>query len=735
MASSSFPQGDSFQRDPQEEVADILAYFNRKTSILTSLLEVATVERASMAEIARDYLPVLCDGIRERKAALLNGHARGWMWDNVGRSLSACSETEIPPGLNIVLGRPSGETGKLVLPTCNSLTPPETELAELVADAIAAALDRFARRIARNERKALDGDREQVLKVFLAGGSSAAALESIAALVGRRAPPCKASVLALDGWAVECVAAPDLPPEYRKASSAVRALPPTSLDEGMAAIRSAAIRGPARHIELAASLGYPHCESVPLMARSGEMLGLLVAHCAEVPGTALLGALRSLSGIASLILEHRRLTLRAEWAADHDPLTGLGNRVALDRALRAGITAARSDSGVAVIFARLDRFRSISGGLGYSAGDLVLRRAAERIVAVLTDGQAAMRSGDDEFAVVVTERADRETVAALAEKIGREIAVPIQIEGHRVMLASSIGISIWPESGEDAESLLRNAEMAMARARDSENNRIAIHSPDARPPRFVVEFGLQNAVARNELQLNYQPVVSMDGSVTGFEVLLSWNHPEFGRIPASQFIPIAEEADLIVPIGDWVLRSVCAQASAWLPLAQHPLKFWVNVSARQLARKAFAETVRSALAEAGMEGSHLVLELTETTIMRSIEDSTRLLHELREIGVQLAIDDFGSGYSSLNYLWTLPVHAIKIDQSFVRDLSDSDRALAIMETLVGLGHTLGLDVVAEGIESEAQFDIVRRAGCDMAQGYLFATPMPAADAEALIRSL
>lgn len=277
----------------------------------------------------------------------------------------------------------------------------------------------------------------------------------------------------------------------------------------------------------------------------------------------------------------------------------------------------------------------------------------------------------------------------------------------------------------------------MLRAREYGNGRIHTWTTpakeDDRPSRFLVERALSRAVERNELELHFQPVIGLPSSLCGFEVLLSWKHPQYGRIPATDFIPIAEDAELIIPIGEWVLRRVCEQAAQWRQRGGSGLRFWVNVSARQFAAPAFAAAVRSAIADSGADPASLVLELTETAIVRDLEQSTRVMSELRDAGVRLAIDDFGSGYSSLNYLRTFPVQAIKIDQSFVRDLSDSSRALAVMQSIVALGHTLGLEVVAEGVETQTQFDILRQAGCDMGQGYLFGSPMPASEAEALLR--
>jgi diguanylate cyclase (GGDEF)-like protein len=717
----------------REDIHFVFPDFQKKSFMLPRLLELAAADHTSPREIARDYLQVLCLLTDAPVAALINGKGRAWIWNNATESLSSCTEKSVPEGLTLKLQRASSSGGKLVLPSRRTLGPSEAELAGLAASAMGRALDRFSFRASRMRRGTQAREREQILKRFLSGGSIADALNSIAALVGRHAG-CKCSVLALDGWAVECVSAPDLSPEYRSAKSALRALP-RAFAEHISGIRAiGALNERSRHIELAASLGYKYFDSTPLMSRSGDMLGFLLIHCEEPPTRAASRILRDIRDVAALVMEHRRFAIRSGWAAAHDPLTGLGNRQTLDLALRAGLAAVREGTAMALIFIRMDRFRTVNGGLGHTAGDLALRRTAERIVSTLSEGQTATRPGSDEFAVVVTGRADEDTVILLAEEIRREIASPFKIEGHQVMLTCSIGISMWPVDGQDAETLLRNAEIAASRARERDGRRIVIHSGDTRPARFAVERGLQTAVAQNELEPRYQPVVSIDGAITGFEVLLSWKHPEFGQIPAKHFIPIAEEADLIFPIGEWVLRRACEQAVAWRDATTRPLRFWVNVSARQFANSAFADAVRSAIADSGVDASCLVLELTETAIMRNLEESKRLMAELRELGVKLAIDDFGSGYSSLNYLWTLPVDAIKIDQSLVADLSDSDRALAIMETLVGLGHTLGLDVVAEGVESEEQFEIVRRVRCDLAQGYLFAMPMPIHEAEELIRS-
>ncbi|HZU28920.1 MAG TPA: bifunctional diguanylate cyclase/phosphodiesterase [Bryobacteraceae bacterium] len=705
--------------------------FGDNGELLRRLLEISGKEHESYVAVAQDYLPLACELLQVSEVELNSGGAGAWGWDHASLRIAACEPRDFGSAAVVRFKRRNGGSGALIFPGREALSAAEMQLTELVAFSAGRALDRYSENAERIRRGVLEREREQLLERFLSGASVSECLNAAVALVDRHAPNCRAALLAVDGWAVECVAAPGLPKEYRRATSALRGLPSAEHDS---AETSAAMHERVRHIEIAAQLGYPWCESAPLLSRSGEMLGLFMAHSADPPAAATREILRNVGRLAAMMMEQRKLQIHAAWLTEHDPLTGLANVDALRRAL---VTAVAAGQPVGVLCISLDRFRNLNGALGRTAGDLLIKRVADRIRTSIEAGDIAARSSGDEFSLAVMGRPSERAVLSFAEVVRKAIARPFHIEGNELTLTCSIGASIWPDGGRDADALLRHAEIAMLRARDHGPGHIQSYASPLKagvePSRFLVERALSQAVGRNEMELHFQPMVGAHGGLCGFEALLSWKHPEYGLIPAADFIPIAEEADLIIPIGEWVLRRLCAQAVQWQGPGSKQLRFWVNVSARQFCAPGFAQIVRSAISDSGVDASCLVLELTETAIMREVEQSAGLMSELRQAGVRLAIDDFGTGYSSLNYLRMFPVQAIKMDQSFVRDLSDSMRALAIMQSMVALGHTLGLEVVAEGVETQAQFELLRQAGCDLAQGYLFGSPMPAPAAEALIR--
>jgi len=425
--------------------------------------------------------------------------------------------------------------------------------------------------------------------------------------------------------------------------------------------------------------------------------------------------------------------------AHYDSLTGLPNRALLqDRLKRAMSRAERGHTLLAVMFLDLDQFKEINDSLGHSVGDAVLKEIALRLESGLRATDTVARLGGDEFTILLEKVRSVEEISRIAEKLLRAISARADVAGHELHLSTSIGVTVYPLDHRDADALLRNADLAMYHAKQEGRNNVQFFSRDMseRTETRVDLLGrLRGAVARGELQLHYQPQVDVrSGAVIGVEALLRWNDPERGQVPPMHFIPLAEDTGLIVEIGEWVLREACSQAKAWLDAGLGPLTVAVNLSPRQFRQKNLVSRVGAILAETALPPHLLELEITESTVMHRTEEAAASLRALHELGVQISLDDFGTGYSSLAYLHRFPVHSLKVDQSFVRDIkSDRDDA-AIVSTVISLARQLNLKALAEGVETEAQLAFLRVRGCDSFQGYLFCRPQPSADIEALLRS-
>jgi diguanylate cyclase (GGDEF)-like protein len=425
--------------------------------------------------------------------------------------------------------------------------------------------------------------------------------------------------------------------------------------------------------------------------------------------------------------------------AHYDELTGLPNRNLFASHLAHALTRARRLSqSVALLFIDLDRFKHINDALGHDVGDEVLKIVGERLSEALRASDLLARLGGDEFVVIAEDVAQSEAIAALASKLIAAVDRPIKVGGHEFTLTASLGISLFPKDGTDVQTLLKNADTAMYRAKEQGRNGFQFYSPQmgsANLDRLAIETQLKRAVQeRNQFLLHYQPRVSLrDGRITGVEALVRWQHPERGLVPPGDFIPLAEELSLIQPLGDWVLRTACAQAVAW----QHAglgLRVAVNISARQLHGNGFLADLHACLAETGLQPNWLELEITESVMMQRTQHVTELLQSLEALGVALSVDDFGTGYSSLAYLKRLQIDSLKIDQSFVSGVPGDDEDVAIVRAVIALAHTLHLEVVAEGVEERAQLDFLLSEGCDAAQGYLIGRPMPADQLDALMAS-
>jgi diguanylate cyclase (GGDEF)-like protein/PAS domain S-box-containing protein len=430
------------------------------------------------------------------------------------------------------------------------------------------------------------------------------------------------------------------------------------------------------------------------------------------------------------ISEARAMAQKMAHLAQHDYLTGLPNRLLLnDRLSQAIAYAQRHTTQLAVLFLDLDNFKHINDSLGHAVGDQLLESVASRLVSQVRHSDTVSRLGGDEFVVLVLEDALAEHAIITAEKILDALAAPHHLAGHELHITTSIGISIFPADGDNADTLVKNADAAMYHAKKKGKNAYQFFNNAMNAvamERHATEVELRRAIAGNELLVHYQPKVDLiSGVVTGAEALVRWRHPDKGMMFPESFIPVAEDSGLIVAIGKIVLRHACRQAKAWQDQGIPSFTMAVNVSALEFRNRRFVENLRNVLDETGLDARFLQLELTESVLMRNVESSSAVLHELKHLGVQLAIDDFGTGYSSLSYLSQFPIDVLKIDQSFVQSISLNNGNGVIVNAVIGMGTSLGQRVVAEGVETQAQLSFLHAHHCTEGQGYLFSAPLPA----------
>jgi diguanylate cyclase (GGDEF)-like protein len=430
---------------------------------------------------------------------------------------------------------------------------------------------------------------------------------------------------------------------------------------------------------------------------------------------------------------------RLHWLAYFDKLTGLPNRLQMKEKLEQLLAEAAPEKDVrfAVIFMDLDRFKQVNDTLGHSAGDELLQHVASRLLQLRSDRNMIFRHGGDEFAIVAADAGEEEALQ-LIQRIDSIVSAPIHLVGVSFYMTMSIGISVYPLKGGDADTMLKYAESAMyvAKERGGNGSMFYMEEMNARlSEKTWVEYNLYLALERREFTLYYQLKVDGEtGKPVGMEALVRWEHPERGIIPPNDFIPIAEETGFIIPLGDWILREACEQNRRWQQNGFPPLRMAVNLSARQFYNPKLVETVRSVLEEVGMEPQYLELEVTEGYLVNDPEYVVGLLRELTDMGIYVSIDDFGTGYSSLGQLQRYPVHAVKIDQSFVRDIDSNHSNESIVRAMIQLAHSMDLHVVAEGVETEEERRVLRMYGSDALQGYLFSKPVPAPMFEELLRT-
>ena len=438
------------------------------------------------------------------------------------------------------------------------------------------------------------------------------------------------------------------------------------------------------------------------------------------------------------VKERQRFEQELRHQAMHDPLTGLPNRALLmDRIEQAIELARRRDHSLTLLFLDLDRFKLVNDSLGHGAGDELLRVVTRRIGRLVRAGDTVARLGGDEFVLLLPSPMSVDGLANLTNHLSRIVTRPVLVADREVSVTCSLGYSVYPQDGEDATTLLKRADAAMYGAKEGGGNRVRRYTPDLQShagERLEVETQLKLALQRGELLLHYQPQIEIaSGRIVGVEALVRWQHPVRGLVPPMEFIPLAEESGLIEPIGEWVLRTACAQAAAWQQSGLPALRMGINVSARQFHNPALESVVAQVLAEHGLAPEQLELEITESLSMKDPEESIRILASFKALGVGIAIDDFGTGYSNLAYLRRFPVRRIKLDRSFVSELGSQSSSHAIVEAIVAMAHKLDLQVIAEGVETAEQRDQLLRYGCDELQGYWFSRPVDAATFGALLQ--
>jgi len=448
------------------------------------------------------------------------------------------------------------------------------------------------------------------------------------------------------------------------------------------------------------------------------------------------GEFQGYRGVGREVTEHKRVEQTLTRLTHYESLTGLPNRALLgDRLTHAIARADRTGTLLAVMILDLDNFKEINDALGQAVGDQVLTEAARRLQGCLRGVDTLARLGDDEFAVLLEGAPEFDEISQVAQRLLAAVAERAEVGGNELYLSASIGLAVYPVDDQEADGLLRNANLAMHHAKREGRNNFQRFSQDmaARTERHAeLKIRLRRALERGEFTLHYQPLVALaDGRITGVEALIRWLDRERMVCP-SDFVPIAEESGLISAIGDWVLLEACRQCREWLDMGHAGIQVAVNLSPRQFRQKDIAKSIEAVLLQTGLPARCLELEITETSIMHSTAHTIGALHELTALGVRISVDDFGTGYSSLAYLHRFPVHKLKIDQSFVRDIGADRADAALVGTMVALSKQLKLASVAEGVETEEQLKFLQETGCDACQGYLFSPPRPAAEISPLL---
>jgi diguanylate cyclase (GGDEF)-like protein/PAS domain S-box-containing protein len=602
---------------------------------------------------------------------------------------------------------------------------------------------------ARKLEEQLEHDRSVVLEQVAQNQPLMEVLANICRMLEAQIAHCRCSILLLKDGRLQTGAAPSLPSAYMARIEGLPIGPSagacgTTCFTGQSTITEDISTDPSWHgyHEIAVQHGLRACWSVPIPSNNDGVLGAFALYPDQAgpPSPRALELLGMAAKLAAVAIEHRDLTDKLSHQAQHDALTGLPNRLLfMDRLGQALAQAQRNGRQVAVLYMDLDRFKHINDTLGHSSGDALLCQVGRRLDECIRKSDTLARLGGDEFTVVLTDLIDPKDALTVARKLLETMRDPFQVEGRELYTSISLGISLYPTDGIDAETLMVNADIAMYRAKDvgRDNFQWFAAGMNARAKdRMDLESQLRHALALRQLSLDYQPQCGAQGHIRGFEALMRWTHPVLGQVSPGRFIPLAEDTGLIVQMGEWALREACAQTRAWRDAGHTGVRIAVNVSAAQFKRADWVDTVRRALADTGLAPDALELEITESLLLQGVSETSANLIELRNLGVGVAIDDFGTGYSSLSYLHKLPVTTLKIDQSFVRDIGaesiPGQEDAPIIRTIIALARNFGMSVVAEGVETPAQRELLLRLGCDGLQGYLLHRPLSVGDARALL---
>lgn len=429
---------------------------------------------------------------------------------------------------------------------------------------------------------------------------------------------------------------------------------------------------------------------------------------------------------------------KLNYALHYDALTGLPNRLTLRERLNQVCLQTPAKQNVAILSFGLDRFKRINETMGYAAGDALLRLVAERIMRCISSRDTAARLNADQFAMILAGITHKGAIEDLARSLLEAVSEPFNIEGSDIFTTASIGVTFYPTDGSDIDHLIKNAEAAMHHAKEQGGNSFKLYSAEIQKmsaAEMALEASLRHALEQGQLSISYQPQVSLNtGAILGAEALVRWHHPEKGLIPPSQFVPIAEKSGLIVQIGEWVLRNACLQAKKWQDAGHNPFTISVNLTGHHFSQKNLGDRLVQILRETALEPTSLDIELTESILMKDVHTAISMLSELKRLGIQISIDDFGTGYSSLSYLKRFPFDTLKIDQSFIRNVSSDDKNAVLTTAIIEIAHNLNLKVIAEGVETQSELSFLFRNRCDAIQGYLFSRPVPAVEFEPMLTS-
>jgi diguanylate cyclase (GGDEF)-like protein/PAS domain S-box-containing protein len=605
---------------------------------------------------------------------------------------------------------------------------------------------------ARKQAEDFRNEQARILEMIATNCKLEDILDHLMRLVETQSAGIYGSILLLDeaGLRLTHGAAPSLPKAYVAAIDGLQIGPKVG-SCGTAAYRREVIvvsdisNDPLweNYRELAAEHGLRSCWSTPILSHQRTVLGTFAMYSKEVrePSIADKALVETARRLAAIAIERKRAEQRIHFMANHDALTGLPNRTLLrDRLAQALLYATRYERWVTVAFIDLDNFKFVNDSLGHNAGDALLKIVSNRMVGCVRSTDTVVRLGGDEFVILLVDQPKSEDlISATLQKIRAAVGTPIHIHEHDLEVTCSIGLANYPKDGVDADTLLANADAAMYRAKEIGRDNFQFYTPELNikvHEKFLLQKELRTAILRSEFVIHYQPQVDLrTGRVFAVEALVRWLHPTLGLLSPLKFIPTAEETGLIVPIGEWTLRTACRQNKAWQDAGLAHINVCVNVSARQFNEKNWVSRVAGALRESRLEPRYLELELTETLIMQDVDQAIATMKELQILGVQLSIDDFGTGYSSLAVLKRFPVSRLKIDKSFIDDILQDESSNAVARAIISLGQNLNLRVIAEGVETDAQAAFLRENHCDEMQGYLFSKPVPAAGIATLLAQL